>query len=57
MKLFYLLRLPSLKTIGNKKDFHTSAQHKHDQCDGCEFLDESMHMHDRPFVDTELGDY
>ncbi|WP_020211702.1 hypothetical protein [Flavobacterium rivuli] len=57
MKLFYLLRLPTLKTIGNKKDFHTSPLHKHDQCDGCEFLDESMHMHDAPFADTELGDY
>ena len=57
MKLFYLLRLPMLKTIAAKKDSHTSPLHKHDQCDGCEFLDESMHMHDEPFADTELGNY
>ncbi len=57
MKLLYLLRLPILKTLGKQKDFHTSPQHKHDMSDGCEFLDQPIHMHDQPFIDTELADY
>ena len=57
MKLFYLLRLPNQLKPSGYNEFHTSSLHKHDQSDGCEFLDEPIHMHEEPFEDTELSEY
>ena len=53
MKLFSLFRF-FRSLIGR----HLSTnKHKHDQNEGCEFLDEPVHMEDEPFSDTELGKY
>ena len=57
MKLLYLIQLPKKSKRSRTNEFHTSFLHKYDQCDGCEFLDESIHMNDGPFADTELGNY
>ena len=57
MNLFYSLRLPGLKPANSKTEFTTSPLHKHDLSDGCEFLDQPIHMHNQPFIDTELGEY
>lgn len=57
MKLFYLLRLQKQKKLSGTDEFHTSSLHKHDQSDGCEFLDEPIHMNDKSFGDIKLGEY
>lgn len=57
MKLFYLLQLPKKLKLFGKKEFHTSEQHKHDQEEGCEFLDESIHMNEESFEESEQFDY
>lgn len=57
MKLFYLLQIPLKLKLFGTKEFHTSNEHEHDLAEGCEFLDETIHMHEEPFAATELSDY
>lgn len=57
MKLFNFSQLLNLvKPENYSTGFENMTfSHQHDLSEGSEFLDETVHMEEQPFEDTELG--